>query len=141
MSPALTSRGSALVRHPAPVPPVGLGEVVGDVHQARRRLLSLATVLDGPTPGSTLLEDRLLVAESSDLRNARARQSYLTAVETGINDHLGAIEMPQGRSITLTARRGQMKVPSRMRPLKGYGEWRQVPAREHGELGLAFGLG
>ena len=110
VSPALTSRGSALVRHPASVPPVGLGEVVADVRQARRRLVSLATVLDGPTPGSTLLEDRLLVAESSDLRNARARQSYLAAVETGIEDHLGAIEMPQGRSITLTARRGQIPV-------------------------------
>jgi hypothetical protein len=50
------------------------------------------------------------VAESSELRNARARQGYVSAVETGIADYLGAIEMPQGRSITLTARRGQIPV-------------------------------
>lgn len=110
VSPAITSRGSALVRHPAPVPAASLGEVVPDIRQARKRLESLGSVLGGPTPTSTLLEDRLLVAESSELRNARARQGYVSAVETGIADYLGAIEMPQGRSITLTARRGQIPV-------------------------------
>ena len=40
-----------------------------------------------------------------------------------------------------TARRGQMNVPSRIRPLNGYGEWRHVPAFEHADLGSAFGLG
>jgi hypothetical protein len=57
-----------------------------------------------------LLEDRLLVSESSEVRGTKARQSYLTAVENGISDHLKAIEMPSGRSITLTARRGQIPV-------------------------------
>jgi hypothetical protein len=40
-----------------------------------------------------------------------------------------------------TARLGQVNVESRMRPVNGYGEWRHVPAFEHAELGLAFGLG
>ncbi|MDQ4096878.1 MAG: DUF6049 family protein [Actinomycetota bacterium] len=110
VSPAITSRGSALVRHPAPVPPGGLGDVADDIRDARRRLLSLASVIEAPTAGSTLLEDRLLAAESSELRTNRARQSYLSAVDAGIADHLDAIEMPQGRSITLTARRGQIPV-------------------------------
>jgi hypothetical protein len=110
VTPAVSSRGSALVRHPAAVPAGGLAEVVPDIRQARKRLDSLATVLGAPTPTATLLEDRLLVAESSELHNARARQSYVSAVETGIADYLGSIEMPQGRSITLTARRGQIPV-------------------------------
>jgi hypothetical protein len=110
ITPAVTSRGIGLVRHPATVPSGGLGEIVSEVRQARRRLTSLATVLGSPTPQSTLLEDRLLVSESSEVRGTKARQSYLTAVENGISDHLKAIEMPSGRSITLTARRGQIPV-------------------------------
>lgn len=110
VKPAITSRGSALVRHPANTPPPTFAEIVGEVRQARSRLTSLASVLGAATPDSTLLEDRLLVAESAELPAVRARQSYLTAVETGITDHLSAIQMPSGRSITLTARRGQIPV-------------------------------
>lgn len=110
VKPAITSRGSALVRHPATTPPPSLAELAGDLRQARSRLASLASVLGAPTPDSTLLEDRLLVAESADLPTVKARQAYVAAVETGIADHLSAIQMPSGRSITLTARRGQIPV-------------------------------
>lgn len=110
VAPAITSRGSALVRHPADLPPGGFAELGSDIRQARRRLASLGSVLAEPTPGLSLLEDRLLVAQSTELRSVRARQSYVAAVETGINDHVADIEMPTGRSITLTARRGQIPV-------------------------------
>jgi hypothetical protein len=40
-----------------------------------------------------------------------------------------------------TARRGHVNVPSRNRPVNGYGEWRHVPALEQAEFGFAFGLG
>ena len=110
VTPAVTARGTGLVRHPADTPAGGLGEVVPEIRQARARLTSLATVLPGPSPSSSLLEERLLVAESSELRGSKPRQSYVSAVDTGINDHLGSIQMPSGRSITLTARRGQIPV-------------------------------
>src|SRR5205085_7058425 len=85
-------------------------ELAGDIRQARDRLTSLGSVLGDDTPDAILLEDRLLVAESALLPTVRARQAYLSAVETGISDHLAAIQMPSGRSITLTARRGQIPV-------------------------------
>jgi len=110
VKPAITSRGSALVRHPATTPGPAFGELAGDIHQARDRLTSLGSVLGDATPDATVLQDRLLVAESATLPTVRARQAYLTAVEAGISDHLADIQMPSGRSITLTARRGQIPV-------------------------------
>lgn len=110
VKPAITGRGSALVRHPANTPPPAFPEIAGDIRQARDRLTSLASVLGDATPDATLLEDRLLVAEAAPLPSLRARQAYLGAVETGISDHLSDIQMPSGRSITLTARRGQIPV-------------------------------
>jgi len=110
---ATSSRGVALVRRPAPAPPSPLADLAGALRQARRRLASLATVLPGPAePGErvALLEERLLVAQSSELPSLRARQAYVDAVEAGIADNLDAIDMPEGRSITLTARRGQIPV-------------------------------
>lgn len=111
ISPALTARGSALVRHPAAVPPGdGFAEVAGDLRQARRRVTSLATILDTPSAVSSLLDERLLAAQSAELDGAKARRSYVSGVETSINDQLSQIQMPSGRSITLTARRGQIPV-------------------------------
>ncbi|MGH9223736.1 MAG: DUF6049 family protein [Acidimicrobiales bacterium] len=110
VAPAVVGRGLALVRHPAPVPPGGLLDVAAEIRQSRKRLASLATVLNVPSPAMTLLEERLLIAESIQLPNTRARLDYVHAVEAGIADQLGAIEMPTGRSITLTARRGQIPV-------------------------------
>ena len=110
---ATSSRGVALVRRPAVAPPSPLGDLADGLRQARRRLASLSTVLPAPAEpgeGVALLEDRLLVAQSSELPSPRDRQAYVDAVEAGIADSLDAIEMPEGRSITLTARRGQIPV-------------------------------
>ncbi|MGH9277913.1 MAG: DUF6049 family protein [Acidimicrobiales bacterium] len=110
VEPATTFRGTTLVRHPAKEPLAEMGEVVAELRAARKRLVSLGTVLDGSTPGSTLLEERLLTAESALVDGARARHAYVAAVEAGISDFLGSIEMPRNRSITLTARQGQIPV-------------------------------
>lgn len=112
IAPAVTPRGLGLVRRPAAAPPTPLAEVAAGLRQARRRLASLSTVLGPPDPakGVAVLEDRLLVAQSTELPSVRARQEYVDAVEAGINDNLDAIDMPEGRSITLTARRGQIPV-------------------------------
>ena len=111
VEPALTGSGAPLLRDPADAPPSpGLGEVAGEVRQSRRQLASLRTVTGEPTAALARLEERLLIAQSSELRTTRQRNAYLEAVEGGIGDQLEAIEMPQGRSITLTARRGQIPV-------------------------------
>ena len=111
VEPALTPRGSPLVRKPLDPPPSpGLTEVVGAVRQSRRQLTSLGTVTGEPTAALVVLEQRLLIAQSSELRSPRERRAYLDAVETGIADQLDTIQMPEGRSITLTARRGLIPV-------------------------------
>ncbi|MEW6153583.1 MAG: DUF6049 family protein [Actinomycetota bacterium] len=110
VTPALAGRGLGLVRHPAPASPGALDEVAPAIRQARGRLASLATVLSPAPPSMALLQERLLAAQSAELGDSRARQAYVDAVETGIADQLGAIEMPTGRSITLTARQAQIPV-------------------------------
>lgn len=110
LDPETNARGTTLVRHPAKEVSGDLGEVAGDLRSARRRLASLGTVLEGATAESTLLDERLLMAESTWLRGARPRRSYISAVDGGITDFLDEIEMPRNRSITLTAREGQIPV-------------------------------
>jgi hypothetical protein len=111
VDPALTARGFPLVRNPLEPPPgPGLGEVVSDIRQRRRQLGSLATVTGDATAGLLVLEQRLLIAQSSELRSTRQRDAYLDAVDAGVADELDAIDMPEVRSITLTARRGQIPV-------------------------------
>lgn len=113
VSPALNSRGLGLVRRATPAPPNPVADVAAGLRQARRRLTSLGTVVSAanePVRARTVLEERLLVAQSSEVASVRARQAYIDAVEEGIADNLDAIDMPEGRSITLTARRGQIPV-------------------------------
>jgi uncharacterized protein DUF6049 len=110
VQPARGDDGRSLVRTLAPSPSGGLAEVAPDLRAARRRLDALASVL-GPTASAhTALEERLLLAESSELRTTRARQSYVDAVLRGVDSQVRAIRMPTGRSITLTARKGEIPV-------------------------------
>jgi hypothetical protein len=111
VDPALTARGVPLVRNPVEPPPgPGLGEVASEIRERRRQLASLATVTGDSTSALGVLEQRLLIAQSSALRSTRQRDAYLDAVEAGVTDELDAIDMPEVRSITLTARRGQIPV-------------------------------
>ena len=110
VQPARGSDGRPLVRTLAPPPPGGLTDVVPELRSARRRLDALGSVL-GPTAGvRATLEERLLLAESSELRTTRSRQPYVDAVLRGVEDQVRAIRMPTGRSITLTARKGEIPV-------------------------------
>ena len=80
------------------------------IRGVRDRLDALGSVL-GPTNAvSGDLDERLLVAQSADFRTARQRDPYLEGVQKAIDEQLGGIEMPQDRSITLTARRGEIPV-------------------------------
>ena len=108
--PPATDLGEPLVRRPAVDPGGSLTGVVDDIRTVRNRLDALGSVL-GPTNAvSGDLGERLLVAQSADFRSTRQRDPYLTGVERAIDEQLGGIEMPQDRSITLTARRGEIPV-------------------------------
>ena len=102
--------GASLVRKPA-TPSLGsLPEVAADLRETRRNLDSLGSVLGPGNPTSAAIEEQLLVAESTDLKTRRQREPYVTGAERRIEAELNEIEMPEGRSITLTARTGEIPV-------------------------------
>lgn len=107
---AKTSSGAPLVRTLASTPSPGLAEVATELRAARRRLDGLASMLGGAAPMEGQLDNRLLATESSELRSARQRQPLVDSVQKAIDAQLSQIEMPQGRSITLTAQQGEIPV-------------------------------
>ena len=108
--PDATDLGEPLVRRPAVDPGGSLTGVVGRIRGVRGRLDALGSVL-GPTNAvSGDLDERLLVAQSADFRSPRERDPFLTGVQSAIDEQLGGIVMPQNRSITLTAREGEIPV-------------------------------
>ncbi len=105
-----TSRGVPLVRRPAVGLDDDLTDRVTELRAGRSRLDSLGSVL-GPTNAlSGTLDERLLVAQSDDLRTAHQRDLYLQGVQATIEQQFDAVDMPEGRSITLTAREGEIPV-------------------------------
>nr|MDQ6910817.1 DUF6049 family protein [Actinomycetota bacterium] len=107
---AKTNGGAPLVRTLASTPSPGLAEVAPDLRAARKRLDGLASTLGPAAPMSGQLDNRLLATESSELRSARQRQPLVDSVQQAIDSQLSQIEMPQGRSVTLTAQRGEIPV-------------------------------
>lgn len=107
---ARTEQGRPLVRTAATAPGSGIPEVASGLGNARRRLDSLGSVLGTTSSFYTALEERMLVAESLELRTSRQRQSYIDAVLSGIDRQRRDIRMPATQSITLTARRGEIPV-------------------------------
>jgi hypothetical protein len=102
--------GANLVRKPAIPAPGSLAEVAADLGDARRNLDSLGSVLGSGNATSAVIEEQLLVAESSDLKTARQRDAYVVGANRQVKAQLDAIEMPEGRSFTLTARTGEIPV-------------------------------
>jgi hypothetical protein len=111
------SRAAPLVRRIAP-PPDGAPVPSlpgGAITEARRRIDSFASivVVDATNQVGAEVIDRqdrtLLASTSSDLR-ARERTNYLSGVNGQVQDQLDGITMPSTRSITLTAREGEIPV-------------------------------
>ena len=102
--------GANMVRRPAILTPGSLAEVASDLADARRNLDSLGSVLGSGNPTSAVIEEQLLVAESSDLKTLRQREAYVAGADRQVQAQLNAIEMPEGRSFTLTARTGEIPV-------------------------------
>jgi len=107
---ARNEQGRPLVRTPSGVPPGGIADLVTGLANARRRLDALGSVLGTTNTIQATLEERLLLAESVELRTNRQRQAYLDAVLSGIDALRRDIRMPGAQSITLTARRGEIPV-------------------------------
>jgi hypothetical protein len=102
--------GGNLVRKPAIPNPGNLAEVTAELGETRRNLDSLGSVLGSGNPTSAVIEEQLLVAESSDLKTRRQRDAYIAGADRQIQGQLDQIEMPEGRSFTLTARTGEIPV-------------------------------
>lgn len=105
---AVTARGAPLVRRLAP--PEDLAELpASEVQAARRQLVAFATMLAPENPLDDAIEELLLVAQGGDLR-PRRRDAYLQGVESAIRAQTSAVRVPDHRSITLTARTGEIPV-------------------------------
>ena len=92
--------------------PDGTAYSAGALRSTRSQLNGFATVVE---PGNDLpdrLSDRLLVSQSIDLPAAR-RSSYLGAVDVAIREQVDLIKLPTGRTITLTAREGEIPISFR----------------------------
>jgi hypothetical protein len=79
-----------------------------DSRLQRRRIEAFAAMTDPANPAYQSLDQRLLVAHSADIHGTRLRTSYLTRVASALDQELAKIELPHGRSITLTSRRAQI---------------------------------
>jgi len=117
---ARDSRNVPLVRRLSPKErsAAGIEDVAADIRAVRKRLVGFDGVVDPANPLRGGLGERLLVAESSDLRTASARSAYLRVVRRSLDGALHGIQMPRGRTVTLTARRAQ--IPLTFRNQTGY---------------------
>ena len=115
VAPATTGTGSRtapLVRKIAPPPPgtaVAPTLPASTIGQARRRVDAFASAVEATNPVLDRLDRTLLASQSADLRS-RDRLRYLEGVQEQVRAEISRIAMPQNRSITLTAREGEIPV-------------------------------
>jgi hypothetical protein len=104
----VATRGRVLNRtFQPPEPATGLN--TDAIRSARRRLEGFASVVAADNAALDVLDRMLLVSQSLDVRAAR-RGSYTRSVIATIDDQFEAIAMPERRSITLTAREGELPI-------------------------------
>jgi hypothetical protein len=81
----------------------------GAIRSTRRDLEAFAAIVSPDNPALDLLDRMLLVSQSSDVRPG-TRTRYLRGVDNAITEQLSRIDMPDRRSITLTAREGELPI-------------------------------
>jgi len=106
--PATTAARSPLVRRLVPIGEVGSVSAAA-IRRARSRLNAFTSIIDAANPLDDALEELVLVAEGVGLRPSR-REAYLDGLNAGIDSQLSLIQVPPNRSITLTARTGEIPV-------------------------------
>lgn len=101
-----------LVRSIAP-PPAGASIAPSlpgtTIERTRRRVHAFASALEATNPILDRLDRMILVSQSIDLRN-QERMRYLEGATEQVKSEVSKIEMPEHRSITLTAREGDLPV-------------------------------
>ena len=104
------TRGSILQRDAAPSTSSASNALPAtELRRARRELAGLTTLTTADNPAIVALDERVLAAQSADLRS-RDRTDAATAAEKAIRAQLNGIRVPPNQSITLTARRGEIPV-------------------------------
>lgn len=106
--PASLGSGSALVRRLVPAPSTA-SLPAGEIRAARARLRAFSSML---SPGNGLgetIEELLLAAEGTGLRS-RQQRAYLRGMQRRIESETALIQVPGNRSVTLTARTGEIPV-------------------------------
>lgn len=81
----------------------------GAISRTRRMLEAFAAFVAPDNPELDTLDRLLLISQSSDLR-ASTRTAYLRGVDDAIAGRLRGVSMPERRSITLTAREGELPI-------------------------------
>lgn len=108
VQPAIAGRDTPLVRRLLPVSNAGLLPADA-ISQARDRLSGFSSIIGPDNPLDDALEELLLVAQGAGIRPAR-RAAYLDGVAAAIDGEIALIQVPPKRSITLTARTGEIPV-------------------------------
>lgn len=108
VKPASTPAGVPLVRRLAPVPtPPSLPTAA--ITAARRQLVAFASMLTPENALDDRMEQLLLLAEGAGLRSGRRRE-YLEEMDARVRSQTSSVQVPSHRSITLTARTGEIPV-------------------------------
>ncbi|MGI8685147.1 MAG: DUF6049 family protein [Acidimicrobiales bacterium] len=108
VGPATTATGAPLVRRfaAAATPPLLPAD---DISAARRQLVGFASMLAPENALDDSMEQLLLLAEGAGLKAGR-RRAFLDGMHERIRSQTEAVQVPSHRSITLTARTGEIPV-------------------------------
>ena len=106
IDPATSGRGAPLVRR-LNGDRSTVGVAAAAVRRTRLRLDGFSSTLRPDSPLFDNLDSRLLLSESADL-SSRRRAEYLAGVNGGIDAQLDQLVLPRSRTLTLTAREGEI---------------------------------
>ena len=108
---ARAADGDALEREMFSVDPPAASELIR-IDAVRQVLRSFASMVPPDIPPLATIERRLLAAQSVDLTGGQ-QATMVQAAASALQDELGQVDVPSTRSITLTAREGEVPVTIR----------------------------
>ena len=113
VEPARGARNALLVRELAPDPdPSALGVSAAAVQGVRDRIEALSSALPVDSDAFDALDGMLLTALSADF-SPRQRREHVERVDASIRARLDEVEVPRSRTLTLTAREGEIPLTFR----------------------------
>jgi hypothetical protein len=106
VDPATVRRGAPMIRELA-TPSRAASLPASRIRDDRSRIEAIGSTLPVNSPEYDALDRRLLTAESADLTSA-TRIDRLASLERGIQRMVDAVLVPRSRTLTLTAREGEV---------------------------------